>query len=94
MRHFWFYCKPSATLHGERKGVSREHHSLHLSSTELSVWTGRRPMDPTQVPIEDALLCSTTFPLLSCLISMNNCTTCSLLPSPTPAAEGRSVLVT
>lgn len=48
MRHFWFYCKPSAMLHGERKGVSREHHSLHLSSTELSVWTGRRPMDPTQ----------------------------------------------
>lgn len=85
-------------LHGEREGGFKGHHCLRLSSAELSVWMGRRVMvssaGSTQVPLEDALLCATAFPLLSHLISMNNCTTSFLLPSPTPAEEGRSVPAT
>lgn len=48
MRHFLVLLQTFSYAAWWARGF-KEHHSLHLSSIELSVWTRRKLMDPAQV---------------------------------------------
>lgn len=77
-----FYCKPSATQHGERE--RGEIQGMPSSAAGAGGGNGASA-GGTQVP----LLCATMFLLLSRLISRNNCTSSFLLPSPRPSLARR-----